>query len=170
MEEGDWMMPTALWLVGAKSPTNPSYQLLCSECRGGNMESSGEIAGDSHSSWAQGRFPNLPPWHSSGLKRAWGHKWPKTGTDRLGVAKGSHSVEAFTGPFFFLSVTSLPGLEHQPAEAPHVQLHALFCISVSVEKLSLMTLAGSSTNLVRISYIVIERKKKVTAYILTRIT
>lgn len=57
----------------------------------------------------------ISPWHSSGLKEAPGQKWPKTGTDRLGVARDSHSGEALLGPCAVLSsvLTSLPGLEKE---------------------------------------------------------
>lgn len=64
-------------------------------------------------SW--GKVSKSSPWHSSGLKEAPAQKWPKTGTDRLSVARDSHSAEALLGPSAVLSsvLTSLPGLEKE---------------------------------------------------------
>lgn len=117
IEQSDWvMLVTALSPLDAvrrrREPSNSSLpQFSAFPLRAKEEGWRGWERG--HSSWAEGRFPNLPPWHSSGLKEAQGQKWAKTGTDRLGVAKGSHFAETLLGPSAVLSslLTSLPGLE-----------------------------------------------------------
>lgn len=99
------------------NPSQFSASPLCVEARGwrGWEREWGSVFGGQPFILSWGKVSKSPPWHSSGLKEAPGQKWPKTGTDRLDVARDSHSVEALLGPNAVLCsvLTSLPGLEEE---------------------------------------------------------